>query len=87
MEQPAIATPTPDALLRRTDAATALRSAGYPTTKATLATLATRGGGPVYRKFGAIPLYRWSDLQDWAQSKLSAPMQSTSTGDLQAKAA
>ncbi|OIQ73149.1 hypothetical protein GALL_452200 [mine drainage metagenome] len=87
MEQPAIATPAPDTMLRRADAATALRAAGYPTTKATLATLATRGGGPTYRKFGAIPLYRWSDLLDWAHGKLSAPMQSTSTGDVQAKAA
>ena len=51
----------PDALLNRTQAATALTDAGYPTSAATLATLASRGGGPEYSRFGAHALYRWSN--------------------------
>jgi hypothetical protein len=68
-------------LLRRGDAAHALSEAGYPIAQATLATLASRGGGPAYRRFGRIPLYRWGDLLDWAHSRLSAPTHSTSEAD------
>ena len=32
----------------------------------TLATKASRGGGPPYRLFGRKPLYRWGDGLDWA---------------------
>jgi hypothetical protein len=74
----------PDTLLRRRDAAAALRAAGYPTAPATLATLACRGGGPPFRRFGRVPLYRWADLLDWAGSRLSAPMRSTSEADAHA---
>jgi hypothetical protein len=70
-----------DALLPRALAAEALTEAGYPTARTTLATLATRGGGPLYRKFGRVPLYRWGDLLDWAESRMSAPMRSTSETD------
>jgi hypothetical protein len=70
---------TPDALLTRRDAAAALTAAGYPVARATLATRASRGGGPKYRKWGGrTPLYRWGDLLDWAHSRLSVPMHSTS---------
>jgi hypothetical protein len=72
---------TPDALLRRRDAAAVLTAAGYPVARATLATRAVRGGGPPFRRFGRVPLYRWADLIDWAQSRLSAPMRSTSEAD------
>jgi hypothetical protein len=71
----------PETLLRRGDAAHALREAGFPIARATLATLASRGGGPAYRRFGRVPLYKWSDLLYWAQSRLSAPMRSTSEAD------
>jgi hypothetical protein len=72
---------TPDALLRRHEAAAALTAAGYPVARATLATRAVRGGGPPFRRFGRVPLYRWGDLLDWAQARLSAPMRSTSEAD------
>jgi hypothetical protein len=72
---------TPDALLVRRDAAAALTAAGYPVAPATLATRAVRGGGPLFRRFGRVPLYRWGDLLDWAQSRLSAPMGNTSEAD------
>ena len=70
----------PDALLTRTATATALTAAGYPVKPATLATKASRGGGPPYRLFGVRPLYRWGDALTWAQSRLSAPQCSTSEG-------
>ncbi len=71
----------PDAHLTRRDAAAALSAAGYPTATATLATRASRGGGPVYRRYGSRVVYRWGDLLDWAERRLSAPMRSTSEAD------
>jgi hypothetical protein len=68
----------PGALLLRKQTAEALTSAGYPTASATLATMATRGGGPPYRLFGRRAVYRLGDALDWAQSRLSAPRRSTS---------
>ena len=68
----------PDTLLRREQLATALTEAGFPVRTATLATKATRGGGPPYRNFGRIPLYRWGDALTWAAGRLSLPRSSTS---------
>jgi hypothetical protein len=68
-------------LLRRQPLAEALTQAGFPTAAATLATKATRGGGPPFRLYGRIPLYRWGDALDWAKGRLSAPMCSTSEPD------
>jgi hypothetical protein len=68
----------PEALLRRTATAVALTEAGYPTSAATLATMAVRGGGPVHRCYGRIPLYRWGDALEWAKSRMSAPRRTTS---------
>ena len=65
-----------DALLTRDATATALTEAGFPISGATLATKATRGGGPPYRLFGRRPLYCWHDAVDWAQSRLSPPLAS-----------
>jgi hypothetical protein len=45
---------------------------------ATLAKLAVVGGGPPFSKAGRIPLYEEKDLDDWAQSRISAPVRSTS---------
>jgi hypothetical protein len=70
-----------DALLTRKQTAAALTEVGFKTAPATLASKATRGGGPQYRIFGRIPLYRWADSLEWAHSKLSAPRHSTSEGD------
>jgi hypothetical protein len=70
-----------DTLLTRAAAAQTLTEAGYPVARATLATLASRGGGPPYRRFGRIPLYRWADLLYWARGRLSAQMFSTSEAD------
>lgn len=71
----------PEVRLTRKAAAEALREAGFPVSPATLATKASRGGGPPFQRFGRVPLYRLSDLLDWAQSRLSPPLSSTSETD------
>jgi hypothetical protein len=71
-----------DTLLARDQAAAALTAAGFPVSKATLATMASRGHGPIYRRFGPRALYRWGDLITWAEGRLSAPRRSTSEADV-----
>jgi hypothetical protein len=71
-----------DALLTRPKTAEALTEVGYPVKEATLATKATRGGGPPYQRFGSRALYRWGDALLWAKGRLSAPRCSTSEGDV-----
>jgi hypothetical protein len=72
---------TPDSLLTRDRTAAALTEAGFPVKARTLATKATRGGGPPYRKFGLRVLYRWGDALAWAEGRLSAAYCSTSERD------
>jgi hypothetical protein len=45
---------------------------------ATLATLATRGGGPPFAKFGAHVQYVWADALAWPQKRTSKTVHSTS---------
>jgi hypothetical protein len=71
----------PNTLLKRRPTAEALTEAGFPIATPTLATKATRGGGPPYRRFGAVALYRWGDALHWARSRLSPPRCSTSESD------
>lgn len=68
----------PDKLLTRDALAKKLTEYGYPVRPKTLATKATRGGGPPYQLFGRKPLYRWSDALNWATGRLSKPIRSTS---------
>ncbi len=70
-----------EALLTREAAAAALTAAGYPVSPRTLATKATRGGGPPYSLFSGRALYRWGDAIEWAQSLMSPPRRSTSEAD------
>ena len=67
-----------DTLLTRDAMAVALTAAGFPVKAKTLATKASRGGGPPYQLFGPRVLYRWGDAVAWAKSRLSAPRRSTS---------
>jgi hypothetical protein len=67
-----------DTLLTREEAAKALREAGFPVAHATLETKASRGGGPPFMRFGRKPLYEWGPTLEWARSRLSAPVSSTS---------
>ena len=71
----------PDALLRRKRLAEALTARGFPITDKTLASMATRGGGPAYQLWGRILLYRWDSALAWAESRLSEPRLSTSEAD------
>ncbi len=75
-----------DTLLTRDAVATALTVSGFPVSVSTLATYATRGGGPLYRSFGRKPLYRWGDALEWAQGRLSKPIRSTSERDIEVAA-
>ena len=71
----------PELLLPRDKTAEELTRACYRTAPATLATMASRGGGPPYRLFGRRVLYRWGDALTWVRSRLSPPRRSTSEGD------
>lgn len=74
----------PDSMLTRDRAAEALSECGYPVSKLTLQTMATRGGGPAYRRFGKRALYRWGDILSWAESRCTSPRHSTSEADARA---
>jgi hypothetical protein len=68
----------PDRRVRRNEAASHLQEThGIPCAPKTLAKLACIGGGPVFQKYGRLPLYRLSDLDAWAESKLSKRVRST----------
>jgi hypothetical protein len=60
----------PDTLLTRKETAAALQESGFPIVASTLATKATRGGGPPFRIFGWRALYRWGDTIEWARKRL-----------------
>ncbi len=65
--------------LRRVDAAEYLAEVhGFPIAIATLAKLASVGGGPRMEYAGRFPLYPKSELDAWAESKISKPVSSTS---------
>lgn len=81
-ERPAFpGAPELEALLTRSATAENLEKAGFPGSPKTLATKASRGGGPPYRLFGPRPLYRWRDALVWAHSRLTPPRRSSSEGD------
>jgi hypothetical protein len=67
-----------DVLLSRKDVARALTDHGFKTAETTLATLASRGGGPRFRKYGQRAVYRWGDALAWAEARLSDVVGSTS---------
>jgi hypothetical protein len=71
----------PDTLLTRVGCAAALTAAGFPTSPKTLATKASRGGGPPFRRWGSTPLYPWGSSLSWAQARLGPPIHSTSEPD------
>jgi len=64
--------------LDRKEAAEYLTGRGLRTSWRTLQKMATVGGGPMYRIFGARAVYLAADLDNWAAERLSAPRRSTS---------
>jgi hypothetical protein len=71
----------PDRYYDRNAAAEAAKAEGLPLSPKSLATMATRGGGPRMRHFGRRVVYRGSDLITWIESRLSASIGSTSEAD------
>ncbi len=65
--------------LRRADAAHYVREKwGQPCSAKWLAKLAVTGGGPIFRKAGRFPIYRPSELDEWAEARIGEPRRSTS---------
>lgn len=65
--------------LRRADVPAYLASKhGIDIAVSTLAKLATVGGGPTMQYAGRIPLYLITDLDAWADGRLSKSVRSTS---------
>jgi hypothetical protein len=62
-----------DVLMTREQAAEALTKIGFPVKPKTLAVWASRGDGPPYQMFRARALYKWSEVEAWARSRLAAP--------------
>jgi hypothetical protein len=62
----------------RREAAQWLTDNGYRTAEASLAKLASVGGGPVFEKFGRKPLYTEAGLLAWVASRTTRPRQNTS---------
>ncbi len=60
-------------ILTRKQVAEALRERGYPITQATLSTMATRGRGPSFVKFGRHTLYNLDAALAWAEGRCSPP--------------
>ncbi|QIG47938.1 DNA-binding protein [Nordella sp. HKS 07] len=69
-------------LLRRRALADALTAEGFTISATTLATMATRGGGPPFRRFGRVPLYEWGEALEWARSRLGKKVHSTAEFDV-----
>lgn len=69
---------TEQTYLRRDKAAAYLQERYGAYTTDTLAKLACVGGGPKFRKMGPYPVYLPEDLDEWAQSRMSRTVSSTS---------
>ena len=67
-----------DARLSRKHIAQALTDCGFPTSEKTLATKASRGGGPPYQRYGRIAIYTWSKTIDWILAELGKPARNAS---------
>lgn len=74
-------------LLRRNEAAEYLKERGIPgCAPATLAKLASIGGGPNFSKFGKWPVYSVSDLDTWIAGRLTKPAASSAAHQAEAAA-
>lgn len=60
-----------DQYLNRDKAAQFLDKIGLRISAATLATFASRGGGPNYTRFGKRAVYLEKDLLEWASERMS----------------
>jgi hypothetical protein len=67
-----------EARFTRPQAAKVLTACGLPCSPKTLASQATRGGGPEYQRFGKFVSYTGANLAAWARAKLGKPASSAS---------
>src|ERR1051325_6556528 len=67
----------PKTRLSRKATAAALPAAGFRTSSETLATWASRGGGPPFQKYGRWPIYTWDSSLAWARERCSPVVTST----------
>jgi hypothetical protein len=77
---------TPETRLNRTAASVALKAKGFGVSRATLASLASRGGGPRYQRFMGQVTYQWGDLLRWAESRAECRGGSAPSGRNQSRA-
>jgi len=63
--------------LRRRAAARYLQERGIRRAAATLAELASIGGGPAFRRVGRLPVYKVAELDRWIEAQRSTPVAST----------
>jgi hypothetical protein len=70
----------PSARLSRRATAEALTKVGYPLTYSSLCTLATKGEGPLFDKFGPHAVHEWGDALAWAQARAKGKRSSSSEG-------
>ena len=68
----------PNARLSRKSLAQALEVLGLKISPSTLASMASRGGGPRYALFCGRALYRWDEALAWAEGRLLEPRTNTS---------
>jgi len=68
----------PKTFLTRFQVAEALEACGIPLSYDTLATKATRGGGPPFRIFGKSAVYQWADVVAWVIETMGEPARTTS---------
>lgn len=61
-----------DEFLNRRSAAERIRSRGLPCEHATLATLASKGRGPIFVRYGQRALYRPDDVDAWVNGRIVA---------------
>ena len=76
----------PHTRLTRKAVTAALSAAGFRISPTTLATMASRGGGPPYELWGSLATYLWGPSLDWAKNRLSTPRSNTAAADLEAEA-
>lgn len=77
-----------DRLMTRPEyCAAVFQATGIKLSPATLATKATRGGGPPYVKVGNRAMIPWGTGLAWAKSLISKPRTSTSEADAVTEAA
>jgi hypothetical protein len=73
--------------LTRRELAAFLTERGFPISAATIATRATRGGGPGYLLFSGRALYDEDEALRWAEAATAAPRRRTREADAPQRAA